>query len=237
MVLLHGFTQNTRCWGPIIDELAVDYEVVAIDAPGHGGSSSIQADLPTAARLVGAVGGRGTYVGYSMGGRILLHLALQNPQLVEKLVLIGTSAGIVDSAERHERLQQDRALAHHITSIGIAAFIDEWLSKPLFDGLDPVAAARDQRLTNSADAIAASLEVAGVGTQVPLWDQLATLAMPVLAITGSRDEKFKPLTQRLVDEIGENATFAEIPNAGHTAHLENPTEFIAILRSWLINTT
>ena len=82
VVLLHGFTQNGRCWGDIPARLAETHEVVLVDAPGHGESSDDDADLWQAAALVAEVGERATYVGYSMGGRMALHLALQSPDLV-----------------------------------------------------------------------------------------------------------------------------------------------------------
>ena len=85
VVLVHGFTQTGRCWGPFADDLARDHRLVLVDAPGHGGSARVEADLPTAAELIGAVGGPGTYLGYSMGGRMALHLALARPDLVEEI--------------------------------------------------------------------------------------------------------------------------------------------------------
>ena len=36
LVLVHGFTQTGRCWGPAADELATDHELITVDAPGHG---------------------------------------------------------------------------------------------------------------------------------------------------------------------------------------------------------
>jgi len=52
IVLLHGFTQTGRCWAPVDADLARDREVVRIDAPGHGGSSDVRADLGETAALM-----------------------------------------------------------------------------------------------------------------------------------------------------------------------------------------
>ncbi|HEV8297928.1 MAG TPA: alpha/beta fold hydrolase, partial [Acidimicrobiales bacterium] len=94
VVLVHGFTQTSRCWGPFLDGLAAENRVVAVDAPGHGGSRAVAADVAESARLLGETAGEAIYVGYSMGGRIALRLALDRPELVRALVLIGTSPGI-----------------------------------------------------------------------------------------------------------------------------------------------
>jgi 2-succinyl-6-hydroxy-2,4-cyclohexadiene-1-carboxylate synthase len=233
LVLVHGFTQTGRCWGPFADDLARDHEVVLVDAPGHGGSAGIAADLPTGALLLADTGGPATYVGYSMGGRLALHLALARPDLVSRLVLIGATGGIDDEAERAARRAADDRLADHLVDVGVPAFLDEWLAQPLFAGLTPSAAARDERLANTAAGLASSLRLAGTGTQEPLWDRLAAVDVPVLVLAGVDDAKFSNIARRLARAIGPTATVALVPRAGHSAHLENPADTASIIRRWL----
>ena len=233
VVLVHGFTQNRSCWGNLPTRLASQNDVVVLDAPGHGESSDVRADLHAAGQLIGATTGRSSVVGYSMGGRMALHLALDQPDLVERLVLIGATAGIEDPVERGLRRSADDALADHLVEVGVPAFIDEWLAQPLFASLSPAAACRAQRLTNTAEGLASSLRLAGTGTQLPLWDRLPELRMPVLVVAGGTDTKFRSLGQRLVASIGDNAELAVIDGAGHCAHLEQPDAFAEVLLSWL----
>ena len=232
-MLVHGFTQTSRCWSPFADELAREVEVVAVDAPGHGGAADVRTDLPTGARLLGDAGGRATYLGYSMGGRLALHLALQAPELVERLVLIGATAGIADEAERAERRRADDALADRIEAEGVATFLEEWLRQPLFASLPPGAAHLDARLVNTPEGLASSLRLAGTGAQAPLWDDLHRLSMPVLVLAGEDDAKFSAVATRLAKAIGPNTTVALVPRAGHAAHLENPADTASIVRRWL----
>ena len=96
LVLVHGFTQTGRCWGPEVDGLAADHEVVLIDAPGHGRSGKVMEGLRAGGRLIADQGGEATYLGYSMGARFCLHIALDHPELVRGLVLLGATAGIED---------------------------------------------------------------------------------------------------------------------------------------------
>ncbi|MEJ5254464.1 MAG: alpha/beta fold hydrolase [Acidimicrobiales bacterium] len=236
LVLVHGFTQNSRCWSPIDDDLARDHRLVLVDAPGHGGSSAVRADLETGAGLLGAVGGRATYIGYSMGGRLALRLALDRPELVERLILIGASPGIEDDRERDARRRADDRLADHLESVGLAAFLDEWLAQPLFAGLDPAAAHRAARLDNTVEGLSSSLRLAGTGTQQPLWDRLAELTMPVLVVVGALDTRFHRIGERMRDAIGGNAELALIDGAGHAAHLEQPVAFAKLVRRWLTRT-
>jgi 2-succinyl-6-hydroxy-2,4-cyclohexadiene-1-carboxylate synthase len=233
LVLVHGFTQTGRCWGPFADDLARDHELVLVDAPGHGGSADLRTDLWEGAALLGATGGRATYVGYSMGGRLALHLALRRPELVERLVLIGATGGIDDDAERAARRDADESLADHLLAIGVPAFLDEWLAQPLFAGLTPATACLDERLANTAEGLASSLRQAGTGTQEPLWDRLGAIEVPVLLLAGVDDAKFSAVAGRLARSIGPNATVAVVPRAGHSAQLESPLDTASIVRRWL----
>lgn len=233
LVLLHGFTQTAGCWGPVGDDLAADHDVVRLDAPGHGQATDVRADLVKAAGLAADTGGRGVYVGYSMGGRLALHVALDHPDVVAGLVLIGATPGIEDDGERADRLARDRQLAARIRNIGVDAFLEEWLDQPLFTGLPDWARFDDERRRNTAEGLASSLELAGTGSQTPLWSRLPELQMPVLAVAGAEDVRFAALAQRSAGAIGPNAVAALVPGAGHAAHLEQPDAFITLLRTWL----
>jgi 2-succinyl-6-hydroxy-2,4-cyclohexadiene-1-carboxylate synthase len=233
LVLLHGFTQTGRCWGPVADDLARDHDVVRLDAPGHGGSSDIRADLLRTATLAAEAGGPGVYVGYSMGARMALHVALLAPEVVQGLVLVGGTPGIEDAAERSERRERDQALAQRVRSIGVPAFLDEWLALPLFAGLPAWARFDGERRRNTAEGLASSLELAGTGSQRPLWADLGRITVPVLAVAGADDERYAAIARRMAAVVGPHAAAALVPNAGHAAHLERPEEFLVTIRPWL----
>ncbi len=239
LILAHGFTQTARSWatfeGVLADRLP-GVETLAIDLPGHGDAAP-PADLDlwaSADRLV-AEAGVGTYVGYSMGGRVALHAALTAPDAVRRLVLIGATAGIDDDDERTARRVADERLADHIEAVGVPTFIDEWLGNALFAGLTDDTALRSDRLRNSAVGLAASLRSTGTGTQTPLWDRLGDIACPVLVLVGEHDAKFTELGRRLVDGLPA-AELVVIPDAGHSVHLEQPEATAASLASWLART-
>lgn len=242
MVLVHGFTQTHRSWYEVARDLAADHEVVAVDAPGHGASRTLDVAFPAGAGLVGAAGGRGAYVGYSMGGRYCLRLALDEPERVRALVLLSTQPGIDDPAERARRRTADLARAAALAGDGdphrdaerLAAFLDEWLAAPLFSGLSDEAAGRADRLAhNTAAGLATSLRSAGTATMPPMWDELPSLAMPVLVAAGGDDARYRSLAARTVEAIGPTAELALVAGAGHAAHLEQPAAFIEIVRSFL----
>jgi 2-succinyl-6-hydroxy-2,4-cyclohexadiene-1-carboxylate synthase len=233
LVLVHGFTQTSRSWTAVADHLVAAHEVVAVDAPGHGDSAGIEADLPAGAELLGDVGGRATYVGYSMGGRLCLHLAVARPDLVERLVLVSTTAGIDDPADRQARRDADAALAATIERDGLDAFLQRWVAQPLFAGLpDPDL---DDRRRNTVAGLAASLRLAGTGTQEPLWSRLPAVDLPVLLVAGADDPRFVAAAERMAALLPQ-ATLTVVEGSGHTVHLEQPAAFLAVLDGWLAAT-
>ena len=237
IVLLHGFGQTCRCWGPLAPALARAHEVVRVDAPGHGGSGDVAADLPTTGRLVAEVGGPAVYLGYSMGARMALHVAREVPGVVRSLVLVGGTPGIEDEAARAERRAADLAQAQRIRAEGVDAFVERWLAMPMFAGLPPGARFEDERQRNTAEGLATSLELAGTGSQAPLWDALPDIEAPVLVVAGEDDHRYAAIAERTAGAIGPNARAALVPGAGHSAHLEQPERAVDLVLGWLAEVT
>src|SRR6266568_2517601 len=223
VVLVHGFTQTLADMEPLAARLRDRHEVVRVDLPGHGGPMPPLVGFAEAAALLGEAGGAAAYLGYSLGGRLCLRLALDRPDLVRALVLIGASPGLADPVERAARQASDDALAAELERVGLERFLDRWLAQPLFATLPPERAGRAERLANSTQGLAASLRLHGTGAQEPLWDRLATLRPPTLLITGARDQKFAGIAERMAKAIGPSATVALVPDAGHPGQLTPST--------------
>lgn len=235
IVFAHGFTQTGRSWELIASQLAThlgSIEAVMPDLSGHGDAAESRDDLWHSGEALAGVGGTATYVGYSMGGRVALHTALSFPERVERLVLIGATAGIVDDGERAARRSSDDALADRIERLGIEAFIDEWLQNPLFAGLNDNTSLRSDRLRNTSAGLASSLRLAGSGTQEPLWGRLGDICCPVLVLVGERDAKFTELGERLIAGLPA-ARLVAIPDAGHSVHLEQPAATAAAIADFV----
>lgn len=233
LVAVHGFTQTGRSWGELGRRLGEVNRVIAVDAPGHGLSSSLEAGLWESAGLIAEVGGEAVYLGYSMGARLVLHVALSRPQLVRRLVLISGSAGIDDPAERAARRRSDEQLAARVEAEGVERFVSWWLSLPMWATLPEASAEVESRLANTPAGLASSLRLAGAGAvDPPLWERLGELAMPVLVIAGERDEAYAARAERFGVAI-RAATVAVIPGAGHACHLERPGVVGDVIAGWL----
>jgi 2-succinyl-6-hydroxy-2,4-cyclohexadiene-1-carboxylate synthase len=235
IVLLHGFTGSAAGWGAFGERLRERLTTVAVDIAGHGRSDKPQevdhyrmprvvADIVTAVRMAGFE--RCAWLGYSMGGRTALQIAAASPGAVERLMLIGASAGIADAEGRAARVADDERLAQRILDGGVPAFVEYWESIPLFASQrrlpeETRAAIRAGRLGCDPTGLANSLRGMGTGAQQPLHGRLGQLAIPVLAMAGELDTRYTELARELAAAVpcGQSAV---VPNAGHAAHIENP---------------
>jgi 2-succinyl-6-hydroxy-2,4-cyclohexadiene-1-carboxylate synthase len=222
LVWLHGFTQTKATGHQFRSILAGQYELLTIDLPGHGENANVTASLDETADLLVDALPRGPFIlaGYSLGGRVALHIALRHPERVSQLALLSATAGMVNDDERQARRARDEALAERIESIGTDAFLDEWLAQPMFSSLPSDPRERATRSSN-AKGLAESLRHAGTGTQTWLGSRLGELVMPTTVVAGANDAKFMAEAERFADHIS-FASISVVLDAGHAAHLERP---------------
>jgi 2-succinyl-6-hydroxy-2,4-cyclohexadiene-1-carboxylate synthase len=203
VVLLHGFSATGRAWDGVAAALQREgYRPLAPDLLGHGAASDGERPITFAAcvrRVLEHAPERFVLCGYSLGGRVALHVALEAPERVSRLVLVSTTAGIEDPSERAERADADHRLARELESIPFEEFIERWRTQPLFAGEEPEVGelAREDQRRNRPDALAAVLRGIGTGEMAPLWERLAELRMPATVLVGERDEKFRRLGERM----------------------------------------
>lgn len=238
IVLLHGFTQTARLWGPFGDLLAAHHTIVGVDLPGHAGSDAVRADLPATAELVSAavtstIGHEPCdLLGYSLGARVALHVATGTGMAIRRLVVIGATGGIEDREARQRRRQADETMADALEASGdVDAFVVRWLSGPMFAGLAG-AGQPDERRRNSAAGLASSLRLCGTGTQEPLWDRIPRLRPPLLALAGMNDPRFTAHALRLVRDAPDGVV-SLIPGGGHAVHLAQPDPVGCLVGHWL----
>jgi 2-succinyl-6-hydroxy-2,4-cyclohexadiene-1-carboxylate synthase len=234
LVLLHGFSGTHRCWDGVIEHLDTErYPPLAIDLPGHGRNACAQRPISFAScveHVLAQAPESFTLCGYSLGGRVALHLALAAPTRVKRLVLVSCSPGIEDDSERAERRGADHRLAEELETRPFEEFIEDWRTQPLFAG-EPAAVgalAREDQRRNRPDALAAVLRGIGTGEMTPLWGRLDELRMPVSVLAGERDAKFQAIAQRMTELIADAQL--TIAPGGHGLPLENPAAVAAVLQ-------
>jgi 2-succinyl-6-hydroxy-2,4-cyclohexadiene-1-carboxylate synthase len=243
VMLLHGYTGTGRSMGALSRALEFACETLLPDLPGHGRSVAASGlefvrcldDLVATLRAAGHE--RADWVGYSMGARLALGCALRHPAVVRSLVLLAGRAGIEDPDERAARRAADELLAERIESIGVEAFVDEWLAQPMFATLARrgpgfMATERRARLAHEAQGLAASLRALGPGAQPPLFAELPKLQVPVLLVAGALDERFVSIARDLASRLP-RAELCVIEDAGHAVHLEQPESVRRVIRDFL----
>jgi 2-succinyl-6-hydroxy-2,4-cyclohexadiene-1-carboxylate synthase len=238
LVLLHGFATSAQIWEPHVEAFARHFRTVAVDLVGHGGS-----DAPEDPRRYGIAHQvehvlgvldwleirRACLLGYSMGGRVALALAIAAPERLWALVLESTSPGLRDPEARMTRAVQDAMLAETIEREGVEAFVDGWERLPLFathvalpEGTR--AALRAVRLRNRAKGLANSLRGFGQGAMVPMHDFLGEIGAPTLILAGALDPSYCEVARMMSERIP-RAVLRIVEGAGHTIHLERPEIF------------
>jgi len=263
VLLLHGFSGSGLSWAGI-GPFGGDFRVIVPDLPGHGGTGWQSGDdarpaasragartAPTEARprasvertaddlaaISGRLGARPVHVvGYSLGARIALRLAIAHPGIVGRLVLEAPSAGIADPAARAERAALDAERARFVVTEGIEAFAARWEAEPILAGeaaLPPGARDRQRaiRRANPALGLAASLVYAGQGTMEPLGGRLGEVRAPTLVIVGA-DDPGRPRAEAVAAGIP-GARLALVAGAGHAPHLEAPATFRSLVHDFL----
>jgi 2-succinyl-6-hydroxy-2,4-cyclohexadiene-1-carboxylate synthase len=226
VVLLHGFSGTGRAWDGVAALLQAEgYRPLAVDLPGHGRAGDCERPITFAgcvAHVLAQSPERFVLCGYSLGGRIALHVALSAPERVSSLVLVSTSAGIEDTGERERRRVADERIAAELEGGTIESFIERWRAQPLFAGDPPAvdALAREDQQRNRPAALAAALRGLGPGEMQPLWGRLGELRMPVSVLVGERDARYRELGRRMA-ELAPQARMRVLPG-GHVLHLESP---------------
>jgi 2-succinyl-6-hydroxy-2,4-cyclohexadiene-1-carboxylate synthase len=233
VVLLHGFSGTRRAWDGVIAALDHErYRPLALDLPGHGLAADAERPITFAGCVEHVLANspeRFTLCGYSMGGRLALHVALAAPERVQRLVLVSCSAGIEDPDERASRRAADHRLADRLEREPFEEFIEGWRTQPLFAGEPPEVGrlAREDQRRNDPEALAAALRGIGTGEMQPLWGRLAQLTMAVAVVAGEQDEKFVALGRRMA-ELLPAGELVLIPG-GHGLPLESPASLAAVV--------
>ncbi len=237
LLLIHGFTGSGASWADHLPAFAQQFDVIAVDLPGHGANPVAESVEGMAESLAHRYGGLHPHVlGYSLGARVALRLAAVRPASVRRLILESPSAGLVDTDARTQRRMDDDELADDIERDGIEAFVDRWERMPLFASQAhlPEAVLAQQRairLAQDPHGLAQSLRFAGQGVMEPLHDRLTRISAPTLVIAGALDPA-RARAQQVAAGIP-GARLAIVDGAGHTPHLERPDAFVSLALEFL----
>jgi len=247
IVFLHGFLGSGSDWLPFARELSRKYRCILVDLPGHGEAAFPETLIPNhywegyfihtvdalARELQSILTSPAFLVGYSMGGRIGLALALRHPELFLKAVIISSSPGLQTEEERALRRKSDEGIARKIEK-NFDAFIAFWYSQPLFSTLKSHPLFKEveaNRKQGSPRNLAMALRLLGTGSQPPLHHELAANHPPMLFMTGEKDLKFVEIARQMVT-LSSYSSLEIFPGCGHTLHTEQQKRFLDRLKDF-----
>ena len=239
LVLLHGLFGSSANWGSIARALADDYRVLVPDLRNHGRSPHAQGMDYTAmsADLLDLLERHGVkrclLVGHSMGGKVAMQLALQQPQRVAGLAVVDIAPlsyrhdfhvvldamASIDLAGLRDRTQADRALAGAIPEGGVRGFLLQNLAR----------AGSDWHWRINLEAIRKAMSDI-TGFEPPPG---ATYPGPAHFIFGERSDYVQPGAEGLIRPMFPRATFCPVAGAGHWVYAEQPEGFMRCLQAFL----
>ncbi len=253
VLFLHGFLGSARDWTEIMRALGPTFRCLAVDLPGHGGTVRSGSDndyrMGNVARgLDDYLTGRGirscSVVGYSLGGRLALYLAVKYPARFEKIVLESASPGLKSEADRSRRLAHDDRLASQLERSSFERFLNDWYDQPLFaslkDDAKRFAGIIRRRLKDHAAGRDRSAELArvlrmlSIARQPSMWKDLPGIRVPVGLIVGELDPKFRGIAAEIA-QLCPSVSVNVVAGAGHNVHCEQPLEYARVVGTFLMS--
>jgi len=244
LIFLHGFMGSGEDWRGVAELVSRRWQAVLVDLPGHGASIGLAEIASTWEGARGLVHGilesseceRYVLIGYSMGARIAIQMAIDAPARLVGLVIESGTAGWEDPSERDARRQIDRERAAELERVPVEAFVRGWYQQELFKTL---ASRRDlleeivgMRARNDPSELARAVTGLSVANQPNLWTRLGELRVPMLIVTGALDEKYEDIGDR-ISAATLRSRRVSIAACGHSVHSEAPAAFAEALERFV----
>ncbi len=222
-----------RLWDQVVAHLGGLRRCVAVDLPGCGASSidgaaSIDETADRVASLISELGDGADVIGLSMGGYVQLSLYERYPQTVRSLALMDTRS----EADTEEGRAGRMALIQKVEASGVGELADTMAEALPSAGAAPWVRRRIRAmaLDSSRSGVAAALQA--MASRPDRTALLGSIAVPTLVLVGSDDKLTPPEGARGMAEAIPEASFVEVPGAGHVPPLERPSAVVDALREF-----
>jgi esterase len=240
LAILHGLFGSGRNWASIAQRLAERHRVIAIDLRNHGASPWAETmDYREMADDVrSTLRGRGhdrfSLLGHSMGGKVAMVSALEDGAAIERLIVVDIAP--VEYAVRHlGYVQAMREL--DLAAIRRRSDADAALAPAIPDAAERAFLLQNLVLEDGRARWRLNLEA--IEREMPRLVDFPTMPPgrayqgPALFIAGSLSDYLRPEFEPTIRGLFPNAEIANIDNAGHWVHAEQPTAFLAVVEGFL----
>lgn len=243
IIFLHGFLGNCHDFDEVILHFSSDFYCLAIDISGHGktqvlGRENHYSMKNTAQGLIKFLDALSItqciLMGYSMGGRLALYLALHFPEYFYKVVLESASPGLKTDDERRKRIQHDLKLAKKLETEDFPSFLSHWYDQPLLRSIKEhpnFERMLERRCQGDPWELSKSLRGLSTGAQLSLWDKLPQTSLPFLFLVGELDKKFVTINHEMAS-LCQPAHLEIASSCGHNVHFENVGLFVEVVRQF-----
>jgi 3-oxoadipate enol-lactonase len=238
VILIHGGMLDCTMWDDQFGLLAKTHRVVRYDASAHGRSVLPPEAYWDHADLRGLMDhlqiDRAVLVGLSMGGRVAIDMALEEPTRVVAIVAVSPGlGGYVFESEFH--LNNRKAMIAGWKSGDFDAVVEayqrEWTDGPSRAPEDVDPEVRERVRVMARNTVGSVME--GRSLQPPAIDRLAELKIPMLVVVGELDMPGIHDIADLLVAADPNAELVTIPGVGHMVNLEAPEDFDRVLLEYL----
>ena len=239
VVLIHGVGLQGAVWQPQIAALGADHEVIAVDMPGHGGSS-LPPEQATLAHYADAILAlldslkiaRAHIVGHSMGALVAAEFALAHPDRASSLVAM--------NAVFCRTPEQRAAIEARVAALGEATGRPDWSGTIGRWFGEPVPASLRQAATHT-QALLADIDPVGYERTYALFarsdaehrERLPKLAVPALFVTGEHDPNSTPAMSEAMARIAPGSHSLILSDARHMMALTDPERTNGALRDFI----
>lgn len=233
----HGFLGSAGDWNFLPAALPSVDAVVPVDLPGSLPVAPMKdwaAAFNISLRAMKDPLGSNLLIGYSLGGRLALHLLLDDPALWKGAVIVSAHPGLDNAEERKKRAGADELWAKRIEEQPWKKWIGDWNAQPVFRNDLPMGTAPLTR--KRCGEMAEMLRCWSLGRQTDLAEGLQSIDIPILWVVGEKDDTFVKQAQRLRFS-NPSSGVAVIEGAGHRvpwgaqrAFLESITQFMSHLK-------
>jgi 3-oxoadipate enol-lactonase len=230
VVLAHGLGDDHRAWRRVAAPLMLTRRVVLYDLRGHGGSPLGQADGSLAqlgADLVEVLDDAGldraVIAGFSLGGTIAMRAAIDAPERVAGLALVGTSSRVNKAARGW---YEERAAMVERDDPELRKTLDGDTEDVYRNRPEEIEAGLRIRRESTADPRGfanACLAMASLNER-PLDDELGAIGMPTVIVAGDADQHCPPRASEIIAERIPGGTMQVLEDTGHPLPVERPDE-------------
>ncbi len=231
LLLLHGFTGSPRSFDGVRRAMASRPSELAPWLVGHGNpaaAASVQTFEAELARLADLLptDRRTLVVGYSLGARLALGLAVRHPQRLHGCICVSGRDGLANATARQQRRADDASWIELLTTQGLAAFVERWQRGPLFAALSGLpesvlAEQRAERLSHTVAGLAHSLRVTGLAEMPCYAERWQEVELRVELLAGEADPAFCQHAEAIVGKLS-RGRLTRVPSASHNLLLERP---------------